>query len=219
MTHPTHTRPIDGLLAEYVSGNLTKPAKALVDAHLELSSKNHAWVTALEEAAGCSLEMSECETLDDKAAMLDAIFANGPDLNNPTDKTTLSAPVSSLPASLHDFIGTEFDEIPWRLKLPGIRVYKMDEVEECEINMVRIKPGLAIPVHTHEGRELTLVLQGAFEDGQGHYQRGDIAIADETIDHKPVATGDEDCICFIVADAPPRFTGPLARAFSTLRMN
>jgi putative transcriptional regulator len=68
-----------------------------------------------------------------------------------------------------------------------------------------------MPSHTHEGSEITLVLRGGFSDATGHYRRGDIAIADSEVDHRPRADEDEDCICFAVTDAPLRLTGPVAR--------
>jgi putative transcriptional regulator len=50
----------------------------------------------------------------------------------------------------------------------------------------------------------------------GHYRRGDIAIADQEVDHRPVADREEDCICFAVTDAPIRLTGPVGRLLQRL---
>jgi putative transcriptional regulator len=73
-----------------------------------------------------------------------------------------------------------------------------------------------MPSHTHHGVEVTLVLQGSFSDPLGRYMRGDIAIADDEIDHKPVAGSEQDCICFAVTEGPVRLTGPVARLFNRL---
>ena len=64
-----------------------------------------------------------------------------------------------------------------------------------------------VPQHTHEGSELTLVLEGAFRDKTGRYARGDLALADGSIEHRPVAEPGEDCMCLTVTDAPLRLTG------------
>ena len=55
------------------------------------------------------------------------------------------------------------------------------------------------------------MLKGGFTDSTGHYRRGDIAIADSEVDHRPRADDDEDCICFAVSEAPLRLTGPFVR--------
>ena len=39
------------------------------------------------------------------------------------------------------------------------------------------------------GTELTLVLAGGFSDETGHFLRGDLAEADASVDHRPVAAG------------------------------
>jgi putative transcriptional regulator len=74
---------------------------------------------------------------------------------------------------------------------------------------MRISAGRRMPVHTHTGDEIVLVLDGGFRDIHGHYRRGDIEIADDTFSHQPVADRDRDCIFFVVRDGPVKLTGPL----------
>ena len=76
---------------------------------------------------------------------------------------------------------------------------------------MRIKSGTAMPSHTHEGTELTLVLAGGFSDERGHFLRGDLAEVDASVDHRPIADPGDDCICLAVTDAPLRLTGPFGR--------
>jgi len=54
-------------------------------------------------------------------------------------------------------------------------------------------------------------LKGGFSDIMGHYRRGDIAVADGDVDHRPRADNGGDCICFAVTDAPVRLTGLIGR--------
>jgi putative transcriptional regulator len=74
-----------------------------------------------------------------------------------------------------------------------------------------IPAGVAMPDHGHHGMEMTMVLQGAFQDEGDHFGRGDVEIADSEIEHTPMADLDEDCICLAVTDAPLRFKGLLPR--------
>jgi putative transcriptional regulator len=81
---------------------------------------------------------------------------------------------------------------------------------------LRCRPGSAIPAHTHAGLEAVLVLQGGFRDQGGHYGLGDIAVADGTINHRPVADRTVDCIIFVVEEAPVQLTGPIGRVVQRL---
>lgn len=68
-----------------------------------------------------------------------------------------------------------------------------------------------MPDHGHKGREMTLVLQGAFSDADGRYGRGDVEIADDAVQHTPVAEAGQDCICLAATEAPLRFRSLIPR--------
>jgi putative transcriptional regulator len=86
------------------------------------------------------------------------------------------------------------------------------EGERGDVSLFWIGAGKKMPTPTHEGSEVTLVIQGGFTDVIGHYGVGDVAIADQDVDHRPVADDDgEDCLCFAVADAPLVLTGAFGR--------
>lgn len=209
---------LDAFLADYVSGELTVPAKVLADAHMELVPDSRRWVQCLEDVAGVAMDDGEPEPLSDRDSMLDAIFSED-DKNRAQTGFVHKEPLSKdgwMPAAIREFVGVGPEDITWRRMLPGIKVYDVGDIDGCEVSIIRVKQGTAIPVHTHEGRELTLVLKGAFDDGQGHYAIGDLSIADETVDHRPVAGLEEECICFIVNDASLRFTGKIGRIINRL---
>ncbi len=205
-------RPIDALLAGYAAGTLGKPLHRLVAAHLAIRPENRRFVRMLEETAGRRLEDAAPSALRDRDARLAAIFGSGP---APTSKAaTRSSGI--VPAPLADFIGHDLEDVRWRTLLPGVREFKVSDDMDGDASLLWIKPGRIMPAHTHEGSEVTLVLQGGFSDSTGHYRRGDIAIADHEIDHRPRADEDEDCICFAVTDAPLRLTGPVGRIVQRL---
>jgi len=62
--------------------------------------------------------------------------------------------------------------------------------------------------------EMTLVLAGGFSDDFGHYRRGDLATADASVAHRPIADLDEECICLVVTDAPLYLTGRVGRVMN-----
>ncbi|MEM8838026.1 MAG: ChrR family anti-sigma-E factor [Pseudomonadota bacterium] len=210
---------MDAVIAEYVAGGMALPAQVLVESHLELVPENKAWAGELEALAGAELDSVEPVALGDMSSMLDAIMespASEPVTSVKNGVEAASASDDILPKPLRDFIGYTVDSIPWRTKIPGVKVFNIEDPEGCSVSLLKIRPGMAMPDHSHEGRELTLVLKGAFSDVSGRYQRGDVSVAEEGEDHKPVADYGEDCICFIVADAPMRFTNRFTRIVNSI---
>ncbi len=195
----------EALLAAYAAGQLPCAAHALVAAHLEISPENRVFVASLEESLAKEFSVDRpCCEIRKREARLDAIFC--------CDQQAHKAPCDSdIPRALRHFLGRCVDEMPYRTVLPGIRECRIEGEGGMNAMLYRIAPGKKIPQHSHEGTEITLVLRGGFSDGTGHYVRGDIAIADEDVDHIPVADKGEECVCFAVLDAPLRLTGPVGR--------
>jgi putative transcriptional regulator len=211
--HPAD-RALDALLAGYAAGSLSAPLHVLVAGHLAISPQSRAFVRSLESANAAALEGIVPVPFANRQACLDAIFAD----DAPAHRVDLE-PVREdnvLPAPLVHYFRTTLQDIRWRTLLPGVKEFKIEKTEQGEAVLYWIKPGRKMPTHTHEGSEYTLVLKGGFTEVSGHYRRGDIAIADQEIDHRPVADLDEDCICFAVTDAPLRLTGPVGRVVQRL---
>lgn len=196
---------IDALLARYVAGTLPAPAQLLVAAHLEIKPDNRPFVAGLESLAGISLERSDAAPFADRDARLAAVF----DAPEPAIPAGPKPGAGIFPGVLRDFVGFGAEDVPWRTKMPGFRECDLGEIDGCNLSLFWIKPGRKIPAHTHEGFELSLVLDGAFSDIYGRYGRGDISIADDTVDHRPIAESERPCIGMAVTDGPLRLTGPL----------
>lgn len=203
---------IDALLARYVAGTLPVPARLLVASHLEIRPENRAFVQGLESVAGLSLEQSQALPMADREARLAAIF----DAAAPETAASPQRKPGIFPGVLRDFVGFDVEDAPWRTKMPGFKECELGEIDGCNLSLFWIKPGRKIPAHTHEGFELSLVLDGAFTDVHGRYGRGDISIADDTVDHRPIAEKDRPCIGIAVTDAPLRLTGPLHQRLSDI---
>lgn len=209
-------RPLDALLAEYAAGSLPRPLHALIGAHLDLNPESERFVSDLEALGGAELERQAPVNSPAHAAMLEAIFGLGDD----SDARRDDAPEDRVfTPGLRRLVGMSSDAIVWRTVLPGVKEYVISEDHEAEARLYWIKAGRKMPAHTHEGQEVTIVLKGGFSDATGHYRRGDVAIADQDVDHRPVADSDEDCICFAVTDAPLKLTGPVGKVIQSLFRN
>jgi len=198
---------LDELLAGYAAGTLAAPAHALVGAHLELAGSNRHYVGALEALAGARLEETAPVAFSDRDSALNAIFDG---VEEPIEVQPRVSR-SDLPASLRAIANAPLEELPWRSLIPGVRECKFGEIDGCNVSAIWVKGGRAMPSHTHHGMELTLVLKGGFKDASGHYVRGDIAFADDSIDHRPIADEGEDCICFAVTEGRLELTGFVGR--------
>jgi putative transcriptional regulator len=176
----------------YVAGTLPTPARVLVEAHLELKPENRIKVAKSRSHGRSSLDARSIRWrfLIVMACLRQCcIFtAQGKRLRNRFPEPTV------FPKALYDFVGFDADDVPWRTRMPGFKEYDLGDIEGCHVNLFWIKPGRTVPAHTHEGSELSLVLDGDFTDARGYYARGDISVADDSVDHRPCAGTDRPCI-------------------------
>jgi putative transcriptional regulator len=107
-----------------------------------------------------------------------------------------------LPLPLSRFVGLNLDELTWRSAGAGIRQSLAAAGSFGEAIVMHLQPGKRMPAHGHHGLEVMLVLKGVLSDGDGQYRRGDLCVADETVEHQPIAGPDQDCLVFIVRTAP-----------------
>jgi putative transcriptional regulator len=205
---------MDALLASYASGALSRPLHAVVASHLALKADNRSFVSSMENLIAEDMAaMPASAAPRDRDTRLSSIFGIEQDATGTSDDE-LGA--SFVPAPLMDYIGRPYENLKWRSVMPGLREVTFENVPGCEASLLWIKAGRAMPSHTHPGMEATLVLKGSFADATGYYGRGDLAVVDSDVDHKPVAGADEDCICFAVSEGPVKLTGPIARLFQKL---
>lgn len=207
--------PNDGLLIAYAAGSLEEPLALLVATHLALCPDCRASVEGYEAIGGILLDDLEPEAVSDQALeqLFDQLDQVGGEPAPTGDSKGRRRPAraSDIPQPLRGYLGPDLESLSWRglgsvletELLPGFAGYKTQ--------LMRIKPGTAVPQHTHEGSEVTLVLQGGFSDASGHYERGDVAFADRSVTHQPVADPGGDCLCLAVTDAPLKLTGPIGR--------
>lgn len=202
------TDAIDALMAEFVSGTLPAPIQIMLSSHLEMNPSNREWLSNLEAMVGLELTDIEPTPLSNPNAMLDCIFASDAE---PAIELAGFAE-DGTPNALKAFIGSTISNISWKKNhFAGFEEVKLGEFDGCKATLFKLQAGQGVPHHTHHGTEITLVLKGGFSDGTGHYVEGEIVVADGTVDHRPVADDDGECICFAVTDAPLRLTGPLGR--------
>lgn len=205
---------VDDLLLAHAAGRLPEPVGLVVATHLALSPTRRSVYREYEALGGAMLDDLAPAPLS--AGAFDRLMARLDEDDEPIRNVAPAAGLgeaddAEIPAPLRSYVQGRLVELPWKhygnvseAQLP------LDE-SVYRTRLIVLKAGKAVPKHTHDGQEITVVLKGAFNDGFGRYGRGDIAIADAHVDHQPMAEPDADCLCLTVTDAPLRLTGTFSR--------
>ena len=209
----TVTHPIDDdLLLGYAAGKLPAAYDLVVATAVSLDDDARARLAGFEAMGGALLDRSHVAPLreDSFEAVMGRIRSAPPEETVPD---ALKAPRRDavLPQPLRAVLGGELDSVSWTSVGMGVRQCVLRMGEGGTARLLSIPAGQAMPDHGHRGREVTLVLRGAYVDEDGRYARGDVEVADAETEHMPVADLGEDCVCLVVTDAPLRFRGLLPR--------
>lgn len=205
--------PHEALLLDYSTGALTEGWSLAVASHLALCPACRQTAADLDALGGSLLELAAPKAVvgPDISAVMAQLGDSPPDAGEKVRQTVHPGrPV--LPEPLRSYVGGDVSDAKWqRLGLGAYQAAIPLEGASEVARLLRIPAGRPVPEHTHRGQELTLVLAGAFDDVTGHYARGDLQDADETLAHQPHAAPGMDCICLAVTDAPLRFSNFAAR--------
>lgn len=214
------------LYAAYASGALSGPMRLLVDAQAAVDPAIDRQRRDADATAGILFETVRPAAMSDAA--LDQVFAaidaeeagigeagRAPILSSGDHASQKAAEAAgqaineilSLPDAVRDLA---LDQgAGWSFGGPGVRTMDLLKEGAAKAQLIRLEPGCGVPRHSHDGREFTLVLTGAFHDGRDRFNRGELCAADPSVEHKPIADVGEVCIALAVTDGPLAFTGPL----------
>lgn len=199
----------DEILMAYSAGALPEAFSLVVATHISLCDDCRARLEAYDAVGGAVL--SDCGTArlsDDSFDATMRLIMSMPAMDDRAQRASADA---LFPAPLQDYVGGDLDAVKWRPVAGGVRQAILRTSGEATVRLLHIAPGVKIPDHGHRGMEMTLVLKGAFRDECDRFGPGDVEIANEDLEHTPVAEDGEDCICLAATDAPLRFNAFLPR--------
>jgi putative transcriptional regulator len=205
-THRITHHPDEELLVSYASGAADEAFALVVATHLAFCPQCRRVVSAFERTGGAMLE-----TLAPAAMKDDALARTLARLDEPAPVTSRPPVVGDgrVPEPLRSYVGS-LDK-SWLPLGPGVAHRPLMKRGRTTVRLIRALPGASVPVHSHEGRELTLVLTGGFHDETGQFGPGDLESATPETRHKPVADPGDVCINLALTDAPLRFFSVLPR--------
>jgi len=205
----------DDLLLSYAAGSLAEGWSLAVATHLSLCAQCRQRLGVAEAAGGQFLETLVAELPADGSWA--AVRSR---LNTPPEAETAPQPqpaAAILPKPLRDYVGGDLDQVRWKMLGKGAAQLRIKTGDGAtQVRLLKIPAGKPVPEHSHRGRELTVVLTGAFNDGETLFARGDVEDADDSVQHIPTATPDADCICLAVTEAPLRFRSWIVRALQPI---
>ncbi|MEQ8896989.1 MAG: ChrR family anti-sigma-E factor [Roseovarius sp.] len=201
----------DALLMAYSAGTLPEAFSLTVAAHISMCDECRARLGAYDTVGGSLMEAEDAAelatgSLDSTLRLIELSETRPtePGIDPHREEGVLPVPVRA-------YVGGDLGSVRWRSVGMGVKQAILPTASDATARLLYIPAGAAVPDHGHRGTELTLVLKGAFEDKVDHFGPGDIEVADEDLDHTPIADIGEDCICLAATDAPLRFNSWLPR--------
>ena len=197
----------DAVLLAYSAGTLPEAFSLVVACRVSLCPQCRSALEGMDAMGGAVLEQTETAALSEGslAATLAKIT------NGPTDSPVKSYRKSSFPSPLQDYVGGGPESVKWRKVGGGVKQAVLPTDKNASARLLYIPAGTAVPDHSHNGMEMTLVLEGAFSDEVDRFARGDVEFGDEDLTHTPIAEVGADCICLAATDAPLKFKGIIPR--------
>jgi len=203
-------------LTQYAKGTLPASLSSAIAMHNEFCPECREKVKAIEAQAAQALLSGTSdghETYSEQENMNLALHANFDDIfNSIVSNDEIAAPATitakhvevantkyKLPRALHKVALNKFHG------LGKISRSKIDYDEgEIHSHLLHIDANGKVPSHTHNGFELTLLLEGTFSDDMGDYVPGDFILLDGKHNHQPATK--EGCLCFTVVSDALHFT-------------
>jgi len=216
MTNTANFHPSIELLNDFTQGKLATGMSVALSAHLELCEACQEKSNELEsEAAKSWAKVADDQVTPDFSDMISTIVGQAQNSEQESAGKQERPPVNEIHMLHHSvtlprvLAKAASQGLVWKRLAGGIKQASviLDNKTQCEF--IYMTPGSKVPVHRHQGSEVTLVLDGSFSDELGHYKASDFMVRTKDNLHKPAS--EEGCLCFAVLDNPLTFTKGFAK--------
>lgn len=209
----------DATLVSYSAGSLPTALAVVASSHLERCKVCRKHLLDADQIGGVLMQQQRVDAPTESAreAML-ALLDDEPQIELTASSTDMveERDPDRLPSALHPWFGHSMRALHWRRVAPGVQRILASNIQGGDLMLLRIAPGSKLPLHSHGGNELTMILDGAYDDVLGHFGPGDVADLDAETLHQPVTSPGVPCICVAATDAPLKFSGWMARTLQPL---
>lgn len=191
----------DMVMMQYAAGTLSEAHHIMIQSHLTLRPEQGNVLKYYETIGGELMNELNADMAPDA---LDTVLSRLNEKDAPKKPQPINDACNIYPQALVNYCGWTAKSTPWKKLLPGV---ECATPEGQKAQLLKVAPGVAMPEHDHSDIEYTLLLDGSYRDESGHYTRGDLVIMDDHMEHKPIADLKTGCICLILNEKPPKFTG------------
>ncbi|MDU0354712.1 ChrR family anti-sigma-E factor [Paraglaciecola aquimarina] len=205
--------PNPSLLLAFSQGQLAASLSIAISTHIDHCQHCRHQVMALQETSAQYLDDNEPDLGEwDDDEMIAAITADDFEVH-PKHSSPIQLNIKgtdyTLPRALQSVALSSW------LKLGKLARARIDLNEgEVHTNLLHIEKGGTIPIHTHKGFELTVLLAGSFKDEHGEYVPGDFIWLNDTNTHSPAT--DTGCLCLTVANDSMHFVQGFSKALNPI---
>ncbi|MFA0056632.1 ChrR family anti-sigma-E factor [Vibrio echinoideorum] len=224
--------PNAAILKDFVDGNIADSVSLIVSSHVELCEHCQKQVSMLtaqaadsafesdtpvfeSDTSGLQLSDSEMDALLSDDGEFDSINQITADLSQAVEvvveaqQETVSDTTFTIPRALNSIVRKDW------MNLGKISRARLDfDDESHHTSLLHIDKDGQVPCHTHKGFEITLLLEGSFEDEMGVYNKGDFIWLDGDHTHQPATK--EGCVCLTVSSDALYFTKGVSQLFNPL---
>jgi len=205
-------------LASYAAGSLSRAKRLLISCQASMKPELASRLSAMDAVGGAILESAQGEAVSD--GFMDKLLGSINHLPCLANDEAEAAPVTRKtwkPSPLDDFLTRNDISLKWKKLGFGVSRATIANDNGEEIYLLKAKPGLKIPDHTHQGEEWALILQGGYHVGETGYGPGDLHREDENCMHSPIVDDDgEACITLVAQEGSLKFSSPLMRMLKPL---
>jgi len=203
-------------LAAYSAGRLSTAKRFILNCQAAINPWLSRRLETIDTVGGVLLETANGETLSDgfmsrifdKIESIDTKPSN--EITAPQVQVTSVILEHWMPAPLAGFLKNEQQPLKWKNMGFGVARIPLLQHGKEKLYLLKSRPGLKMPLHTHHGQEWTLILNGGYHVGNEGYLRGDLHREDESCTHRPLVDDHgEECITLVASEGGVKFTNPV----------
>jgi len=213
--HVYHTVEEEWLSA-YSAGGLSFAKHFVLNCQAAINPKLSPRLETMDTIGGVLLESANGETLSD--GFMSRVFDKIENLDvKPIEEIATSQAQDTpnlyerwMPAPLANFLNNEHQPLKWKNMGFGVARMPLFQQGKEKLYLLKARPGIKMPLHTHHGQEWTLILHGGYHVGNEEYIRGDLHREDESCTHRPLVDDHgEECITLVASEGGVKFTNPV----------
>ena len=200
-------------LVSYCAGGLSSAKRFLLDCQTAINGAFARRVAEIESVGGVMLETAKGESLSDD--FMPGLWSKI-DTADKTQKAegALTASVKKrpenwVPSPLSIWLEESKKSLDWINMGFGMARMPLFKDGNEKLYLLKSKPGMKMPKHSHHGQEWALILQGGYHVGDQGFVLGDLHREDQTCTHQPIIDDHgEACITLVASEGGIKFSNP-----------